>query len=68
MVGKPPAPNAKTEAKLAYLESGALLVGAAILCLILAAIGAVILTRAARKEYSEELAKHLQGLVKGKDE
>ncbi len=62
-IGKVPGAKSSIEAKLQFLQTGGVLVFATLACLVTASIGAVILARAAREEYREELNENLKDLV-----
>ncbi len=62
-LGRIPDGKATIESKLDFLQTGGVLVFATLACLITASIGAVILARAAREEYREELNENLKDLV-----
>ena len=60
---KIPDAKATIETKLDFLQTGGVLVFTTLACLVTASIGAVILARAAREEYREELNENLKDLV-----
>lgn len=62
-IGKVPSAKSPIEAKLQFLQTGGVLVFATLACLVIASVGAVILARAAREEYREELNENLKELV-----
>ena len=62
-LGRVPGAKDSIESKLNFLQTGGVLVFLTLACLVTASVGAVILARAAREEYREELNENLKDLV-----
>lgn len=62
-LGRVPGAKDSIESKLEFLQTGGILVFATLASLVTASVGAIILARAAREEYREELSENLKDLV-----
>lgn len=64
-MGKKPSDSASTDAKLAYLERGAVFVVVVVVFLAFAMIGSIFIVRFARAEYREQVEENLRELIVG---
>lgn len=67
-MGPKPGAEASVDLKLEFLKRGVWLVGFALFCFILAAIGAILIVRQAREEYNEARTENLKKLIEGTQE
>ena len=68
ILGPKPTEKASAEVKLEFLSRGAVLVGFALFCFILACIGSLLIVRRAREEYNEARTENLKELIEGTQE
>lgn len=65
IIGRKPPVNAPAEVKIDFLNRGVLLVGFSMVCFALAVLGAILIVRQARAEYSEARTENLKELIEG---
>lgn len=63
IIGRKPLESASVDQKLDFLRRGVGLVGFAMLCFILATVGAILIVRQARQEYNEARTENLKELI-----